>query len=360
MQALSRIDKYLIKQFLGTFFFSIVLIISVSVVFDINEKIDDFLNPECSMKEIIFDYYANFIPYYANLFSPLFVFISVIFFTSKLANNSEIIAMLSTGMSFKRLMKPYMLSATLITLITFLLNSFIIPPGNATRIDFQNKYVKNKKVEYAEAVQLEVEKGIFAFFSSYNDVSRMGFQFSLEKFEGKELKSRLVAQRIEYDSLYNWRIYNYTIRHFGEFRETLESGVELDTMIRVKPSDFLVSETDVETMTTPQLRTHIVEQKGRGVGNVKLFEIELHKRYAAIASAYLLTIIGAALSARKMKGGMGYNIALGLALSFGYILFITVSSTFAVSGSMSPFVAAWTPNVIFALIALILYKRAPR
>ena len=360
MKRLNRLDKYLIKQFLGTFVFSIILIISVSVVFDINEKIDDFMKPEVSLRSIIFDYYFNFVPYYANLFSPLFVFISVIFFTSKLAEKSEIIAMLSAGVSFKRLMVPYMLSATVIAILAFLLNSFVIPPGNATRIDFQNKYIKNKKVQYAESVQLEVKKGVFAFFGSYSDAMRTGYQFSLEEFKGKQLVSRLTADRIQYDSLYNWRIFNYRIRHFGKYKETVESGSEMDTVIAVRPADFLVAEDDVETMTTTDLHTYISHQKQRGVGNVKLFEIELHKRYAAIFSAFILTIIGASLSSRKVKGGMGINIAIGLGLSFAYILFMTVAGTFAISGSLPPFMAAWLPNFVFTVIAVSLYKKAPR
>lgn len=360
MKGLTRLDRYLIKQFLGTFIFSILLIISVSVVFDINEKIDDFMKPEVSLHSIIFDYYLNFIPYYANLFSPLFVFISVIFFTSRLADKSEIIAMLSTGMSFKRLMVPYMISAAVIALLTFLLNSFVIPPGNATRIEFQNRYIKNKRVEYAESVQLEVKKGIFAFFGSYSDAMRTGYQFSLEEFKNKQLVSRLTAERIEYDSLYNWRVYNYRIRHFGRYKETVESGSSLDTIIEVRPADFLVAEDDVQTMTTHGLQSHISRQKERGVGNVKLFEIELHKRYAAIFSAFILTIIGASLSSRKVKGGMGINIAIGLGLSFAYILFLTIAGTFAVSGALSPFMAAWVPNFVFIIIAIYLYKKAPR
>ena len=360
MKRLNRLDKYLIKQFLGTFVFSIILIRAVSVVFDINEKIDDFMKPEVSLRSIIFDYYFNFVPYYANLFSPLFVFISVIFFTSKLAEKSEIIAMLSAGVSFKRLMVPYMLSATVIAILTFLLNSFVIPPGNDTRIDFQNKYIKNKKVQYAESVQLEVKKGVFAFFGSYSDAMRTGYQFSLEEFKGKQLVSRLTADRIQYDSLYNWRIFNYRIRHFGKYKETVESGSEMDTIIAVRPADFLVAEDDVETMTTTDLHTYISHQKQRGVGNVKLFEIELHKRYAAIFSAFILTIIGASLSSRKVKGGMGINIAIGLGLSFAYILFMTVAGTFAISGSLPPFMAAWLPNFVFTVIAVSLYKKAPR
>ena len=207
---LKRIDWYIIKQFLGTYVFAIALIISISVVFDINEKIDKFLNPDVPLKAIIVDYYLNFIPYFANLFSPLFTFIAVIFFTSKLADRSEIIAMLASGMSFRRLMLPYAVSSTII------LNAYIIPPANETRIDFQNKYIRNKKVDYVKNAQLEIEPGVIAYFDSYDARSNMGYRFSLEHFEDKKLISRLTAKSIKYDSLYQWTVIDYMIRDFDD------------------------------------------------------------------------------------------------------------------------------------------------
>ncbi|WP_329903438.1 LptF/LptG family permease [Porphyromonas pogonae] len=359
-QWLSKIDRYIIKKFLGTFVFSIALIITISVVFDINEKIDAFLKPEVRLKDIIFDYYLNFIPYYANLFSPLFVFIAVIFFTSKLAENSEIIAMLSTGMSFKRLMKPYVISAAIIGVITFIFNSFIIPPGNLKRIDFQSKYIKNNRVEYAESIQLEIEKGVYIFINSFNTVSKTGYQFSMDKFKKSDLVSRLTAERITYDSVNHWTLYNYKIRSFRGMYEKDTTGMQIDTVINISPLDLVVSKSDAETMTTPELTSYINRQRERGTGNATQFDIERHKRYASIFSAFILTIIGASLSSRKMKGGMGFNIAIGLGLSFGYILFMTVTSTFAVSGAMPPWLAAWIPNIVFVLIAIYLYKKAPQ
>ncbi len=356
---LKRLDWYIIKQFLGTYIFAIILIITISVVFDINEKIDKFLKPEVTLKEIIFDYYLNFIPYFANLFSPLFTFIAVIFFTSKLADRSEIIAMLASGMSFNRLMVPYWISATVIALATFALNAYIIPPANITRIDFQNKYIRNKAVDYARNVQLEVEPGIIAYFDRYDDKSRMGYRFSLEQFDGKMLVSRLTANSIKYDSLYNWTVIDYMIRDFDGMREYISSGSRMDTTLTIIPSDFLISVNDSETMTSPQLATYIKRQKKRGIGNIQSFEIEYHKRFAAIMAAFILTSIGASLSSRKIKGGMGLNIGIGLGLSFTYILFTTVTSTFAVNGYVSPMVAAWIPNIIYTFIAIFLYRRAP-
>jgi lipopolysaccharide export system permease protein len=357
---LKRIDWYIIKQFLGTYIFAILLIITISVVFDINEKIDKFLKPEVSLKEIVFDYYMNFIPYFANLFSPLFTFIAVIFFTSKLADNSEIIAMLASGTSFRRLMLPYGISAAIIALATFILNAFIIPPANITRIDFQNKYIRNKAVDYARNVQLEVEPGIIAYFDRYDDKSRMGYRFLLEHFDGKQLISSLTAAQIKYDTLYQWTVIDYMIRDFDGMREHINSGSRKDTTLTIIPSDFLISVNDCETMTTPQLATYINRQKKRGIGNIQTFEIEYYKRYAAIMAAFILTTIGASLSSRKIKGGMGLNIGIGLGLSFSYILFTTVTSTFAVNGYVSPMIASWIPNILYTFIAVYLYRKAPR
>ena len=355
---LKKIDIYIIKKFLGTYFFAIALIISIAVVFDINEKLDSFLN--APLKAIVVDYYLNFIPYFANLFSPLFTFIAVIFFTSKLADNSEIITMLSSGISFRRLMIPYMISAAIIAGVTFYLNSYVIPPANVTRIEFQNKYVKNKKVDYASNIQLQVEPGVIAYMSRYDNNTKTGYRFSLEKFEGKILKSRLTAQTVTYDSAYHWIIKDYMIRNFNGMREELTRGSRLDSIITIEPSDFLISRYDSELMTTSALKTYIDRQKKRGVANIKDFEIEYEKRFAMTAASFILTVIGMSLSSRKVKGGMGVNIGIGLLLSFSYILFSTVSSTFAVSGATSPRIAVWLPNIVYSIIAVYLYRKAPK
>ncbi|HZJ80960.1 MAG TPA: LptF/LptG family permease, partial [Dysgonamonadaceae bacterium] len=356
---LTILDRYIIKKFLGTFVFSIVLIISISVVFDINEKIDKFITNNATVHEIIFDYYLNFIPYYANLFSPLFVFIAVIFFTSKLASNSEIIAILSNGISFKRLLKPYMISATIIALVTFVFGSYIIPPSNVKRVDFENTYVRKKSVDYASKIQMQAAPGVIAYFGSYDNASKTGYSFSLDKFDGNRLESRLTANKIEYDSAYHWTIKNYQIRNFEGLEETITAGESIDTTLYITPRDFLISETDHQLMTTPGLAKFIKSQRQRGIGNIQAFEIEYHNRFASIMSAFILTLIGASLSARKVKGGMGLNIGIGLALSMGYILFMTISATFAVSGLVSPIIAAWIPNFLFSIIALFLYTKAP-
>lgn len=357
---LKRIDWYIIKKFLGTYVFAITLIIAISVVFDINEKIDKFLNPDVPLKAIVMDYYLNFVPYFANLFSPLFTFVAVIFFTSKMADNSEIIALLASGVSFRRLMLPYGISAGIIALASFVLSAYVIPPANSTRIDFQNRYIKNKKVESVRSAQLEIEPGVIAYFDRYQATSGMGYMFSLDKFEDKKLVSRLTAKSIKYDSLYHWTIIDYMIRDFDGLREHISNGTRKDSTLTIVPSDFLISVNDCETMTSPELSTYIDRQKKRGIGNIQTFQIEYHKRYASIMAAFILTSIGVSLSSRKIKGGMGMNIGIGLGLSFSYILFTTITSTFAINGNLSPMMAAWIPNILYTFIAVYLYRKAPR
>ncbi|MDR1527405.1 MAG: LptF/LptG family permease [Dysgonamonadaceae bacterium] len=360
MKFLKTIDRYIIKKFIGTYAFAILLILSISVMFDFNEKVDNFIRNNAPTHAIIFDYYFNFIPYFANLFSPLFVFIAVIFFTSRLADHSEIIAMLSGGISFERLMRPYMLSATLIAGLTFLLNSFVIPPANSIRNDFHDKYVRPIKTTYSNNIQLEVEPGIIAYFDRFDSDMSTGYRFSLERFENKELKSRMTAQQIVWDSAYHWTVKNYMIRNFVGMKEEIISGEQIDTTLTIIPSDFMISRFDFEQMTTPQLKTYINRQKQRGIGNIQSFEIEYHKRYAMTFAAFILTVIGASISSRKVKGGMGLHIGIGMLLSFSYILFMQVSSSFAISGLTSPFIAVWMPNFVYILIAAYLYLKAPR
>ena len=357
-----RIDWYIIKKFLGTYFFSIALIISIAVVFDVNEWIDNFINNKAPIKAIIFDYYANFIPYFSNLFSPLFVFISVIFFTSKLAENSEIIAMMSTGLSFKRLLRPYMISAAIIAVMTYGMGAYVIPQGNVTRLNFEDKYKKKKKQEYVRNVQVEVDSGVIAYMERYENYNKTAYRFSLDKFVDKKLVSHLTAKSATYDTtkVHKWTLKNYMIREMDGMRETITQGERLDSIIPMEPQDFLIMKGQQETMTSSELSDYIARQKRRGFANIKEFEIEYHKRIAMSFASFILTIIGVSLSSRKVKGGMGLYLGVGLALSFSYILFQTVSATFAINGNASPLLAVWVPNIVYAFIAVYLYRKAPK
>lgn len=359
---LKRIDWYIIKKFLGTYIFSIALILSIAVIFDINSKIDKFMDHGAPLKAIIFDYYKNFIPYYANLFSPLFVFIAVIFFTSKLADNSEITAMLASGINFRRLMRPYLISAALISAVTFELGGYIIPKGQIKQINFEDKYWKKRKQDVISNIQLQISPGVVAYIERYEDNTKTGFHFSLDKFEKKKLVWHLTAQSVNYDStrVGHWTIHDYMIRQMRGLKEKVKNGATKDTVLDMEPSDFSMMENQQNTMTNPELKQYIVKQQKRGAANLKAFEVEYYRRIAQSFAAFILTLIGVSLSSRKTKGGMGLSLGVGLALSFTYILFQAISSTFSVNGNMPPMIAVWLPNILYAIIGIGLYIRAPK
>jgi lipopolysaccharide export system permease protein len=332
----------------------------VSVVFDMAEKLDDFYANNAPWKAIIFDYYANFIPFFTNLFTPLFAFISVIFFTSKMAYNTEIIAMLSTGMSFKRLIFPYFFSATLIGIMSFFLGGFVIPTSNKVRLDFEDKYIQKFKSEMALNIQLELSPGVIAYIERYEESQNRGYHFSLEKFNGKQLASRLTSQYIIMDSLNHWHLTDYRLREFDGMYEKMSGGERLDTVIKMNPADFFVSGKEAAQMTVTELKQYLKRQKERGIAGSQVFENEYYTRFSMPFAALILTLIGVSLSSRKVRGGTGLHLGVGIGLSAIYILFATVSSTFAVNGSLPSVVAIWLPNIVFTSIGIWLYMKAPK
>lgn len=360
---LKILDWYIIKKFIGTYFYSIALIISISIVFDINENLAKFTQYHAPLKAIVVDYYMNFVPYFANLFSPLFVFIAVIFFTSKLAGNSEVISMLAAGVSFKRLMRPYMISAAIISVMTFFLGAYVIPKGTIIRQNFETMYKNKKKNTSAENVQLQVGKGVIAYIQHYDNNLKKGYGFCLDKFDDKKLVSHMTASEIQYDTIsdskYHWKARNWRIRQLKGMRETITSGSVKDTTIMMEPTDLVFSKGQQETFTSPQLKDYISKQIDRGSGNVVQYEVEYHKRIATSFASFILTTIGLSLSSRKRKGGMGMYLGIGLALSFTYIMLQTVSSTFAINADTPPMLAAWIPNIIFTVVAYFCYRKAP-
>ena len=357
------LDWYIIKKFIGTYIYAILLIISIAIVFDFNENLSKFTQYHAPWRAIIFDYYANFIPYYSNLFSPLFVFIAVIFFTSKLAGNSEIISMMAAGVSIRRLMRPYMISCILIAGLTFYLNSFVIPHGTVIRQNFESLYRNSKKNTSAENVQLQVAKNTVAYIQHYDDQYKQGYGFSLVKFKNKKIVSQMTAMEIQYDTVadtkYHWKVTNWKIRTLKGLKEHIQSGASKDTVLLMEPTDLVYSKGQQETFTSPELLNYISKQTSRGSANVVQYEVEFHKRIAMSFSSFILTIIGLSLSSRKRKGGMGLYLGIGLALSFGYIMLQTVSATFAIKDNTPPILAAWIPNIIFAIIAYFCYRNAP-
>ena len=360
---LKRIDRYIIGKFIGTYIYSIILIISISIVFDVNENLAKFTTNHAPLRAIVFDYYANFIPYFANLFSPLFVFIAVIFFTSKLAGNSEIIAMLASGMSFRRLMRPYFISAALIAILNYYLGAYVIPQGTIVRQNFEVLYKNNSKITSATNVQLQVGRGIIAYIQQYDDNSKTGYGFSRDNFEKKKLVSHMTASVIYYDTIsdtrFHWRARNYKIRTLKGLREEIKTGAVIDTTITMEPMDLVFSKGQQETFTSPELLQYISKQQERGSQNVVQYEVEYHKRIAMSFASFILTVIGASLSSRKRKGGMGLYLGIGLGLSFAYILLQTISATFAINAGTPAMLAEWIPNILYVFIAYFCWRQAP-
>ena len=357
-----KIDLYIVRKFISTFFVALLLIIGIVIIFDISERIDDFVAKEAPLKAIIFDYYINFIPYFMNMFSPLFVFITVIFFTSKMASDSEIVAILSCGISFHRMMVPYIFSATLIALLSLALNLFIIPDSNKTRVEFETKYFKDKTKSVGRNVHYQIAPGEFVYAESFSSWNNTAYKFTLEKIEDNKLVSKLSAETAVFDEKTGrWTLKKYFIRDYNDdLTDDIRSGTKIDTTLALSVKDFYFNEKTVQTMDYHELEDMIEIQKMRGDANVKMALIEKHTRFALPFSAFILTIMGVALSSKKKRGGIGWNIGIGIALAFTYILFLRFSQMFVHTDTLPPAVALWLPNIVFAIIATFLYRIAPK
>ena len=356
-----KIDLYIFKKFITTFFFAMLLIIGIVIIFDISEKIDDFVSKEAPLKAVVFDYYVNFIPYFINMFSPLFVFITVIFFTSVMASNSEIIAILSGGVSYHRMMVPYLVAAGLIAILSLGLNLYVIPRSNATRLKFESQYVKQRGF-FNRDIHYQIDPGTFVYVESFSNWNNTAYKFTLESIKDNKIVSKLTAETAVWDSTKGcWSLRKVFIRDYGTgLEDRVRTGAKLDTVINLTVSDFYRNKMTVETLPYGELMQLIDTQKQRGDANVMYSEIEQHTRFALPFSAFILTIMGVSLSARKRRGGIGWNIAAGIALAFSYILFLKFSQMFVYTDTLPPGLALWLPNVIYACIAAVLYWKAPK
>lgn len=359
---LKILDLYVIRKFLGSFFVAIALILSIAVIFDLSEKIDDFIESGAQLNEILFDYYLNFIPYFAVLFSSLFAFIAVIYFTSRMAYNTEIIAILGSGMSFRRLLVPYLISATLIAGLSFYLSDRVIPNANKVKLDFEETFVRKRPIKFkTKDFHRQIEPGIYVYLQNYSNVSKVGYNFTIEKFEDGELVSKMFADQIRWDTAVNkWQARRYYIRTIDGLTETLEEGKIIDTTLAIHPDDFKMRLSIVETMSLKELDDFIKKQLMQGETNVTAYQMERHNRIAFPFSTFILTLIGVAVSSRKMRGGIGMQIAIGVVISFSYILFQQFSKQFAIGGLLPVMVAVWLPNVVFFVISLFLFRLAPK
>ena len=357
---IKRFDTYIIAKYMGTFFFCLIMVMAIVVVFDYNEKFDKFHQNNATTHAIIFDYFLNFIPYFAVKFSPFFIFIAVVYFTSNLASHSEIVAMISGGVSFHRLMRPYLMSATVLAAVVFYASSFLIPPANKIRLDFEDKYVKKVTKDYVRNIQLEIEPGVIIYIERYDERKDIGYRFFMEHYEAQTLVSKMTAQRITMKGENQWRALDWQIREFKGLREEVSYGSSMDTVIVMNPSEFYMVEGFSEQLTTTELREYLNRQRSRGVANLKEYELEYHRRFSFPFSILVLTVIAVSLTSRKVRGGTGLHLGLGLLIAFSYILFDTLSGSIALSGTTSPMLAVWIPNIMFTVIAVLLYIKAPK
>ena len=355
------IDFYIIRKFLGTFFYAISLLILVVIIFDISENIDEFIEKKAPLNSIIFDYYLNFIPYFVNLFSYLFTFISVIYFTSKMAANTEIIAILSSGISFWRMLRPYFISAAILALISFYLANFLIPYTSQKRRIFTDHYFQQLSKNKDEHIHLQINPGTFVYLESFNMKNNNGYRFTIEKFQDSKLIFKLMAERIIWDSITgHWKIENYTVRTIDGYFEHIRKGGLLDTTLNLQPNELIAKKEFYEEMTFSRLNTFIRQEELKGTPEVVFYKMEKFNRLASPFATLVMTLIGVSLSSRKIRGGTGMHLGLGILLTFAYILFMRVTTVFATYGNLSPPIASWIPNIIFLTIGLYLVKTAPK
>ena len=355
---MNKFDLYIIKKFFSTFLFTLTIILLIVVIFDISEKIDDFLEHNLRINSIIKEYYLHFIPYFANLFSPLFIFISVIFFTSRMAENNEIIAILNSGMSFVRFLKPFIISAIFFTCFSFVLSNFIIPYSNQYRIDFENKYLRNKKHNKNKNIHLQILPEEYVYLESFNTNRNIAYKFTLEEFEDSELKRKLKADYAQFDSInQHWSLNNYEIREFKNEYEEITKGKKINVNIKLSPKDLLENNSIIETMNFYKLNNHIKNEELKGKEQVIYYKIEKQKRIAFPFATIILTLIAVAISSNKIRGGMGVHLGIGILITFTYILFMQISTTFSTNSNLAPVISVWIPNFIFGLIAVLLLRK---
>ena len=356
------LDKYLIKRFLTTYVFAVLVIVLIIMVIDFVEKNDDFIQKKAPMRAILLEYYANLAPYWANYISPLMIFISTVFFTAQMAAHTEIVAILSSGTSFRRLMFPYFIGASIIAIFSFVMVGWILPHANTTRLAFENVYVKDKFYFSDRDFHTSVAPNTYAYMSSYNNESKTGYDFTLEKISDNKLIEKLSAKRIEWnDSTKKWRIHDYKIRTLGIMKDKMVFGTSAkDTIINLSPKDFESEYQLQETFTIPQLQEKIALIQTRGAEGIEPYQIELYQRFATPFAVIILSLMGLIVSARKARGGVGFQIAIGFVLAFVYILFYIMSKGIAESGNMPPILAVWLPNIVFGTIGTFMYFTVPR
>jgi len=357
---LKKVDIYILRKFLGTFIYAVAIMSVIIIIFDISEKLEGFLKHHAPFKLIVEQYYINFIPYLVNLFSPLFTFISVVFFTSRMAARSEIISILGAGTSFWRLLYPYMIGAFLIAMMSLYLNHFLIPDANKIRLRFESTYVNGPSSNNSTNIHKQISPGVFIYMETFNNT--MGYRFTMEHIKGEEMPYKMMAETIRWDSITkHWTIFNYTIRRIlSDGTQKLTSGMVKDTALNLNPADFVERLDDVQAMNYKELNAYIDKKRMEGSTNIAAFQVEKDQRTAFPFATFILTIIGVSLSSRKVRGGTGLHLGVGLMIAFSFILFMQISTTFAAGGFISPVVSVWIPNFIYGILAYFMLRMAPK
>ncbi|MBT2559442.1 LptF/LptG family permease [Hymenobacter sp. ISL-91] len=355
------LDKYIITKFLTAFFFTVVLLVSVICVIDFTEKNDDFLQHDLGGWQILTEYYLNLFPYFANLLSPITVFIAVVFVTAQLASRTEVVAMLASGISFKRFLLPYIMGSVILGMLTMAMTGWLIPIANKTRVEFEKKYIKNPYRFSGRNVHFKIGPQDYAFMESYDNVNNVGYKFALETIDGQILKRRLTAEAISWDSTKQaWHLTPQLLRTFNGEQESLKTLPARDTTLNLFPKDFASTYRLAETLTLPELNRYINTKIARGADDTQVYLSEKYERFAYPYAMFILTVIGVIMSARKSRAGVGGQIALGFVLAFVFIIFVILSRNLAAVGTLSPLLAAWVPSIVFTLIGAVLYRVIPQ
>ncbi|MDQ3290299.1 MAG: LptF/LptG family permease [Bacteroidota bacterium] len=355
------LDKYILKKYLSTFVFVVLILVVIICVIDFTEKNDDFLETNPPFKSIIFDYYLNLIPFYSNMLSPITVFIATVFVTAKLAGRTEIVAILSSGVSFRRMLLPYIMGASIIGIFTFAMIGWVIPNSNKTRVAFEVKYIKKPYTFEGRNIHFKLNPESYAYIESYNNTANIGYKFTLETIKNNELLAKLTSDAITWDDKKNkWHLDNYVLRTFEGDKEITKQYGPIDTTLNLLPKDFASTYRLAETLTLPELNKFINQKKMRGADDTEIYLIEKYERFSYPFAIIILTVIGVILSSRKRRGGIGLQVALGFTLAFIFIIFVIMSRSFAQVGDVSPMLASWIPSIIFSIIGVILYKTVPR
>lgn len=355
------LDLYIFRRYLKTFIFTVCILVAVLIVIDMTEKIEDFNRMKISAWQIFKEYYLNFIPYYANMLSPIIVFIAAVFVTANLASHTEIVAMISSGMSLKRILFPYFIASLVVAIAVFFLLNWVIPNANKVRINFENNYIRQKFYFNKQNIHLKIAPKVYVYLMSYDNISNIGYRFTMEKFEGTTLEQKLESSRIVWDSTKRkWRVDDYKLRLFKDNKEMIIYARAIDTALNLRPKDFQSTYMLNEQLTLTELNEYIDQLKLRGADNIETYLVERYERFTYPFAIIILTIIGVIVSARKTREGSGLQIAFGFVLAFIYIFFIVVSRGIGQQGNLNPLLAAWLPNIVFCLVGIIMYIRIPK